>query len=358
MMLLPLFAMASQMMSPEPLDPHTYSSPSGEYRLYVNPEDSGGQKGASYSFSQKGKLKWQKRLPYAMRKAIVTDKGHSCGYADPLEIRAEPDSFLHLAILGPDGREILHEKLKQKDSDFMHAHPVPNVDEIAASSESDTFIATLSQGGAIAKTYRVSTGKPFKSSLPKAITRANMGRYPIAMRYIPGTPLLLVNWWNPNFPVDSDAEFELYDPNAKCVWRYVRKRDYKLGEYGTPHDASEIQQTGAILGVSTGQFTLRMLQADLRLKFGISRSGATYVVKEIGRSKFVTAKPVAAVFPAKKLQALPSLQLASKATKAAPAVSQVGEFSMGEPHQFATLSPDFRSLMVFTEAGKVVKKMA
>lgn len=247
------------------IDPAVYRSPSGQYKLFVNPADRFGGGSCYYSLSRAGKILWQKQMPYTLFSIVVTDDGSACGYT---EFSVAKIDYLHILILGADGKERLHDKLKKNDSAPLHSAPNPNVDALVASSEADTLLVALENTPRELRTYRISTGQGFLSPLAKPLVRVGFeGRYRIGMKYVPGTKLLLVNWWNPVGRA-SDAQFELLDPAAKLVWRFDRLGDYVLSEKeNDPHDASGIQTTGAILSVEKNTFSIRLLRDDLKLKF-------------------------------------------------------------------------------------------
>src|SRR5687768_2809056 len=63
------------------LDPQTYTSPSGEYALYIDPDDPHGRGSATYRLSRKGMVVWEGKRDFTLWEAGVTNEGVAGGYA-------------------------------------------------------------------------------------------------------------------------------------------------------------------------------------------------------------------------------------------------------------------------------------
>ena len=66
---------------PPVLNPKTYLSPSGEYRLHVDPSTMYGQGKATYRLDRGGQVAWEGARPFTLWDAGVTDDGVVAGYA-------------------------------------------------------------------------------------------------------------------------------------------------------------------------------------------------------------------------------------------------------------------------------------
>jgi hypothetical protein len=73
------------------LEPKEYASPSGGYRLFVDPSDRSGEGPATYRLSYNGKEVWSGKRPFTLWEAGVTDDGRVGGYAYSLtRLRLRP----------------------------------------------------------------------------------------------------------------------------------------------------------------------------------------------------------------------------------------------------------------------------
>ncbi|MFI4882779.1 MAG: hypothetical protein ACIAQU_09365 [Phycisphaerales bacterium JB064] len=62
------------------LDPQTYTSPSGQYELFVDPSDREGVGPATLTMSKDGQQLWQREQPFTLWHAHITDDGRAIGY--------------------------------------------------------------------------------------------------------------------------------------------------------------------------------------------------------------------------------------------------------------------------------------
>ncbi|HLK14123.1 MAG TPA: hypothetical protein VKT78_04905, partial [Fimbriimonadaceae bacterium] len=72
-------AMAGGQMLLTPIQPHTYPSPSGAFRLWVNPDEPYGDGGATYSLAIGTTKLWTKHLAFTLTGVKVGDDGKWAG---------------------------------------------------------------------------------------------------------------------------------------------------------------------------------------------------------------------------------------------------------------------------------------
>lgn len=120
-------------MASEPvLNPATYHSPDGRYRIDVNPSDRYGRGEASYRLTEEGEVLWTATLPFTLYEAAVTDDGFAAGYAYSFGLygmsgegyRAGVGDF-RVVVIDRTGTLVLHEIIKREPSRYLHALPGP-----------------------------------------------------------------------------------------------------------------------------------------------------------------------------------------------------------------------------------------
>jgi hypothetical protein len=122
---------SAQALPPPALNPTTYSSPSCEYRLLVDPTEMHGRGPGTYRLTRSGREVWAGERPYTFYQAAVADDGTAAGYAYTEGIGGtyarRTDEFL-VVILDPAGKERLRHATARKWSNFLHVDPDPKAD--------------------------------------------------------------------------------------------------------------------------------------------------------------------------------------------------------------------------------------
>ncbi len=93
-----------------PLQPATYSSPSEEWILQVDPTERTGPCPADYVMTRSGQHVWSKRLPYTLTDARIDDQGYAAGCADDrVDSGPSPCGLLRIVALAPAGEILVQE---------------------------------------------------------------------------------------------------------------------------------------------------------------------------------------------------------------------------------------------------------
>lgn len=282
---------------PPPLNPKTYASPSGQYRLFVDPSHIHGQGPATYRLTLGDAVAWSATLSYTLVDATLADDGTVIGYAYSHgygDFAAPGD--LVIAILAPDGKPRLEQRLPRQPSLMLEADPVPFVTGMLIDPQADRLIVrAIGAPDSFDEQWHVfslSTGQvgpvlhPRRSVGPDA-------RHITGVRPIPGTGLTLVQWWLSEGPT-SGTRFTLHDTAAECVWSLDLPHDYEgLRQPGT-------SQPGILDASQPNRFTVLFVQANQRVTFDVRRdAGAAGLLKvaEVAREPFVVPAPAPAPRP-------------------------------------------------------------
>ena len=116
MLLLPVVALAL-LAQFEPLQPHTYTSPSGAWSLHVEPHDRDGFGEADYAFAHGEREVWRASEPFTLWNALVDDEGRvaGCGYT---RSSGAGEATRLVVVWSPAGELLLHDESDRRWSDF------------------------------------------------------------------------------------------------------------------------------------------------------------------------------------------------------------------------------------------------
>ena len=268
-------------MIPPALNPKTYTSPSGEYSLYVNPSNSAGSGGATYRLARKGRVLWG-REPSLHSVESGRRRYGRCGWICLLEWEKKngavrkriPATARSMWLsLSAAGVVRLHQKGVRKGSHFLHSPPNPIAAGMIMDGGNDRMIIRVAdedvnRGEETWWVYQLSTGKKVSQFAPKRfMARSEPARFIIDAQAVPGTPLTLLHWWcfGEGHPGNLGALFTLIDLTGKPVWQLELRRDYNIAGNEDAQDKlmDSIRSTGAILGTqSPGRFTLRFVAEE------------------------------------------------------------------------------------------------
>ncbi len=218
---------------PEVLDPKTYTSPSGQFKLVVDPSDMNGAGSATYRLKRDGREVWSASKPFTLWDACVTDEGVVGGYAYSKGFDAFRDyGDFRVAIIESDGRVRMDQVTKREGSHFLHTPPNPIGVGMLMDPANDRLIIRIENAdpnlnGESWSVYRISTGtllatfhpfelmpdsKPMHSSIPwKDIGQVGL---------VAKTPLTLV-YWRCNDSQRRErlgSRFTLIDVDGSPVW--------------------------------------------------------------------------------------------------------------------------------------------
>ena len=217
--------------SPIPiLDPKTYVSPSGEYRLFINPSHRYGAGAALYRVTRDKTVLWEGERPFTLWQAGITDTGIVAGYGYSQgkeghvgRTRTKPGfGDFEIVLLAPDGSERLHEKTKRTPGLYPHTLPNPLASGLLVDSPHDRFVVrrhdeNYNRGTETWQVYSLTTGQR-QADLTFTKTRAAVGI--LVAELVPGTPLTLLHWWRYVGGESSQlgALFTLVDLTGETVW--------------------------------------------------------------------------------------------------------------------------------------------
>ncbi|MCB9915968.1 MAG: hypothetical protein H6828_12635 [Planctomycetes bacterium] len=322
MLVLSLLATCALLDSPGPptyadvLQPAVHVSPSGEWRLEVDPSRRDGSGPASCRMTCGGELAWERELPVSLWDAGVTDEGRVFGFAYSEGLRRY--GTLDVLSLDSSGEVVAHEVEPRHASTFMSGWPLPQGRELVVQGRLDRaflrdFDRETSRDGPW-RSYRVSTGErlePWQPRWPGA-SGASIASI-LDARAVADSELTLIAW-----SCSSEARhgvcFALLDVSGDAVWRLDRATEFDGGdadEWMRRRDQAE--RHGMVLAATGASFDLWLPADGQRVSFAVEGAGAAAHVRETGRTAY---DPAAARVP----HAWPALEL-----------SELGVVGLGEP---------------------------
>lgn len=290
---MPLLTLALLCLGAAPapqLQPRTYLSPSGGWSLRVEPLTRKGTGGADYTMTGGGREAWKQRHPFVLWDAAVTDDGRvgGYGYAGPFV------GSLHVVVLSPQGEVLLQEENERR---FLgpDSQAVPLALGLFLQPELDRFVVRVDGGDSPSAecwwAYDLAAGKELFRECPKdmlglegAIGRAS------AVKPVPGTPLVLVNWFRHDIRVQPSATgalFQLLDAERRPVWRLDLTHDYELrGDKAAQRLLQDqARQHGAILDIGPKRFELHHVAEKQRVTYNVAEDTAGgWKVTEVARA--------------------------------------------------------------------------
>jgi hypothetical protein len=293
-------------LPPPVLNPKTYTSPSVEYKLEVDPSTMYGQGEGRYRFTRSGVEVWSAKHPFALWDTAVTNDGIVAGYAYTYGWRgfapeSSPDrkgnGDFHVVIFDPQGKLRLNEVVPREHSRFLHSPPTPLANGMFIDPANDRFVVRvadpdLNRSNESWWVYHLSTGKRMARLEPKSLMKdAAPARFVIDARPIRGTPLTLIHWWL--YAEKTGGRFTLVDLAGKPVWTLNLPQDYSIPNDEDAEDRLQdyIREHGAILrSDEPNRFDLRLVAEGKRAAFRVipaTDSPTGWEVSEIGRSNFV-----------------------------------------------------------------------
>lgn len=315
--------------APEILQPRTYVSPSGDWRLSVDPSSRFGGGKSQVAVSRHGTTAWLAELPFTYWEACVTDAGYAAGYAFTNGRRRGAGGALVIAIFGPDGSPVLEEHIERTGSGFPNGPANPYPLGAFVQPALDRFVVRVTDPDVNRQdeswwSYRVTTGEHLGRVHPKRVLEDSTGlRWAMDARPIGETPLTLVQWYRVLWGSGADRElgtrFVLVDGDWQQVWTLALPRDFRHPDPRTEdRQLDELRgQSGILVADAPRGFELRHVVEEQRVSYEVSADPAApsgWSVQELARTPFVAAEPGA--LPVLELQ-----QLASVALSNAPRVS-------------------------------------
>lgn len=322
----------------DPVHPHTYTSPSGEYSLNMVPERCCGQFSAVYRLTMKGQMLWSGERPYTLRdrELVVTDRGFVVGFAysvlgtkppSPTDedfcLRSQRPDYFCVLIIDRAGKELLEDTMiRCLPGAWKNVNPPqeprPYAKQLIVDPENDRVVVHVadwangcqrdecgddfvpSDSTDVWRVYRLSTG-----NLIGRYSQADILCWPrdarpldtawvVEAQPVRGTPLLLLHaCLSKHKPRSLSARFLLVNNAGKPTWRLDAPADYDtvreaesdpfLRSYFACHP-------GIVRVQDAGRFDLRLVKDRKRLTFSVKeRKGGEWVVSEIRRTDDIEA---------------------------------------------------------------------
>jgi sugar lactone lactonase YvrE len=357
------------------LNPKEYASPSGAYRLRVDPGNRYGAGKATYGLTRQGKEIWSGERPFTLWEAGVTDDGTVAGYAYSRGLEAIGDAGdMRVIILDPRGTvRAEHVARRGEGARTLHAPPNPMAEGLILDSANDRLVVHVYGAAAdrwreLLWVYRLSTGMAEGRVDPKERMRdPDRVSHMIDARAVAGTPLILLHWWrsNPSEPDgDVGARFTLIDLKGETVWTLDLPNDYtrRDNEEAEGRLREEIRRAGAVLPTDrSGHFDLRFAAENQRVTFAVERRpNGQWTVREIARQKYaIASKSRLSEIPEKPLPYLGAIGLRAPGQKPAADVRDIREFVIDGTGRLAFLrgEPDggAPSFVLVDQTGTVVR---
>ena len=374
---------------PPVLNPKTYASPSGEYRLEVDPSTMHGQGAGSYRLTRGGDEVWAKTLPLTLWEAAVTDDGVTVGYAythglhgfPPPEERDklsadEWNGFFHVVILDAQGELRLNNRQKRERSCIVgHDLCYPAAKGLFVDAGNDRFVIRLAdldlnRGVETWRSYRLSDGQRLGECEPaKLMPGADRSWNIYDARPVLATPLTLVHWYVVTGSDQADdGRFALVDEQGRPVWTLERRGDYVFAAKQPDRWAVRcyLQQHSAILDVrEPRRFELWFPGEKTRVKFEVRPEAACesgWSVDTIGLRDYVGVELPARVepeFEAAKLKRLGDITLRARTAEPHP-IRDLMDFDFDDQGRIGFVRREEAGRCVFVlvrPTGEVVREV-
>lgn len=294
---------------PPILNVRTYTSPSREFSLEVDPSTMLGQGEALYRLSRGGKEVWAAKHPFTLWQAVVSDDGTVAGYAyqyGPGDFAAggraadpKPGKF-YIAIFAPDGKARRVDATDRERSKFLHDSPNPLATGIFTDAGRQHVVVQLrnpdaNEGGESWRVFHLTSGENVANvDAPRPDGSA---RTVLTVRPVRDTPLVLVHWWyvdrkGQGGPGGAFTLVDLSDPRKPAeAWRLILPGDYA-------GDANRGLADNVILrSDEPRRFDLHFVAEKKRVTFDVAPGpaglGGDWAVKEVAREPY-TPKPAVA----------------------------------------------------------------
>lgn len=262
-----------------------YTSPSGTYRLRIEPADRDGRGSAQYELTKSGERVWASSRLITLVDAYVTDDGSTIGYGYTEGLvgnHASGYGELQLVILSPTGEFRLNHRLQRTGSHYLHEHPTPTAAGEFVDVGNDRVIFRLGDPDVNRSVetwlaFRLSTGELIQEAEPElTIQQADVSHYPIAFQSVAETELLLVQWLRYE-STRSDNEYvssmgmtlTLLDQNLNVCWKKDVPREFTMDDEADQSQLVDlVRQRGTLLPSKTPrQFEVYYPSTFRRVKY-------------------------------------------------------------------------------------------
>jgi hypothetical protein len=230
-----LSLLAARALADQPfVDPYTASSPSGEWKLSVDPSTPEGSGACRCRMTKGGKEAWARELASTPRECVVSDAGVVVGYAYDNGYMGWDGHIIGL-VIGADGKTFTEDAHK-RDGPAMAVDPPP-----PGEPRGEGVILDQDGGRAIIRVsvslhgddspaqwwvYSLVDGKALDPQTPPPPHKGEFSfSRQLEAALVPGTDLVAVHWMVYENAVES-AVFELVDRAGEPAWSRRIDREY------------------------------------------------------------------------------------------------------------------------------------
>lgn len=277
------------------VQPTTYTSPNGQYSLYVNPgERHGGGPGKYVMKRRDGSVIWSGEREFTLTNALVTDGGCTAGYGynkGPQGFgKAQGEDKAYTIYMNEMGDVKISHTIPRDGMSSCMGGPSVGIFDLSLELEngSMTAIARFEQDKYTLLTFQLSTGTlSHETPLVEKLNDEYEVFVIFTARAVRGTPLTLISWSGRAANDYRNGCFTLLDAQGTRIWQHAIVNDYRDED-----DAKEdriwesLRESGAILRSANPQeFTIRAVKESKAITFGIEKAADnSWTVKELRRA--------------------------------------------------------------------------
>ena len=268
-----------------PATPATYASPSGRFRLEVNPTLQSGDGSARYRLTKGGREVWAGERPFTFRDAAVAEDGTAAGFG--YSSSGQLWGSFNVGILSPTGRVRLAEEHPRTTPPHFHASPNPLGTGVFIDPAHHRVVIRVFdeewRGLEWWWPYDLSTGRALPRFQPsRRMPPGDPAQFVLEAKNVPGTPLTLLHWWRAMEDHDHGSTYTLVDAEASPVWRLDLPQD------GVPalifgRIPLEIEPQTRVEVSKSGHFTVRSRQEKQAIDFAVSGRARKWTIRELRR---------------------------------------------------------------------------
>lgn len=334
------------------LHPTTYTSPSGEYTLFVNPSTMGGRGPGEHRLSRNNDEIWSATLPFTFWEAVVTDDGTVAGYAYSLGFDNHPVAgevgSLHSVIIAPDGELRLDESLPREGVTSCTSSISRSVSSLIVDPAHDRMVVFMhGRGNEQLREFALSTGDLsatrmlVEAELPPDVRVHDMTS-------VPGTDLLLLVG-----SARNDIYYALLDINGAIHWNL--RLIGGLGDDGEGRwrrftRLGALFTNGGFASRASGRFDIWAPKDGERVTFAIEKGDPTESrVREVARTLIKANASTSADEP--QLETAPTSRLGSVVLRVEndtlPEVRDIAAFAIDGASQLGLLRRELGETFTF-----------
>ncbi len=278
------------------IQPNSYTSADGHWKLDVDPTRSNGAGPAKYQIALDGKVTWHGELPFTLFQSAVAPDGTFVGYSFTTG-SDQMDGDCVLVTVGHDGKVRGTVQIKRGGAPFPDGPAEPIVGGIAIAGEQTWWTANIrddrrSQEFEYFPRIALATGTAIDElEVPRSREKPD-GSYSVLSWAAPldREPLILVHRitynWTTRKTEGNGALFELIDLHDNVVWSLPLDADYGPEDENGGNEMTDRARSGHAMIVSTepGRFAVIREKAHCRIEFAATREGDVWKVRELSRS--------------------------------------------------------------------------